>query len=137
MQVLQDHPSHDDASGLPAFRLNSRKRSFVSHSLVCRNAAEAPRRAGYSPRTADRQGHRLLRNVEVSAEIKRREDEANSQLIARFHEVCVVLTRIIRTSVGDVIDGNGNLRVGALSDPAVAQGIRHFHRDPRTGSWRV
>lgn len=34
------------------------------------NAAEAARQAGYSARTADRQGSRLLKNAEISARVR-------------------------------------------------------------------
>ena len=39
------------------------------------NAAEAARNAGYSAKTADRIGHKLLRKVEIAEEIARRRAE--------------------------------------------------------------
>jgi hypothetical protein len=42
-----------------------RRYLFSKHFLECRgNAAEAARRAGYSPRSAKQQGHRLLRQIQ-------------------------------------------------------------------------
>lgn len=45
--------------------LNDRQKRFVSEYVVDLNACEAAKRAGYSPKTADRIGSRLLAHVEV------------------------------------------------------------------------
>src|SRR5262245_25977186 len=55
--------------------LTPRKRAFADHLLICGNAAEAARRAGYSAKTASAQGSRLSKDVAVQqalAEAKRR-----------------------------------------------------------------
>ncbi len=44
--------------------------TFVLEYLIDLNATQAALRAGYSPHTADRQGHRLLKNVEVGAAVQ-------------------------------------------------------------------
>jgi phage terminase small subunit len=49
--------------------LPARRQRFVEEYLLDLNATRAAIRAGYSPRTADQQGHRLLTNVEVAAAI--------------------------------------------------------------------
>ena len=49
----------------------SKQRIFVAEYLVDRNAAQAAFRAGYSEKTADRQGYRLLRNAEIAAAIEK------------------------------------------------------------------
>ena len=55
--------------------LNARQEAFVTEFLKCRNASEAARRAGYTGR-ANTIGPRLLANVGIAAEIKRRTAEA-------------------------------------------------------------
>lgn len=46
---------------------------FVAEYLIDLNATQAAIRAGYSKHTASSQGERLLRNVEVCADLKRRQ----------------------------------------------------------------
>lgn len=52
-----------------AAKLTPRQRAFVEAYLVSLNAADAARQAGYSPKTANREGSRLLSNVDVQAAI--------------------------------------------------------------------
>ncbi len=51
--------------------LTAKQQQFCREYLIDMNAAAAARRAGYSERTAEQQGSRLLWNVEVEAEIQR------------------------------------------------------------------
>lgn len=55
--------------------LTAKQQAFVDVYVRCWNASEAARQAGYSPRTAYSQGQRLLKNVEVQAELAARVDE--------------------------------------------------------------
>ena len=55
--------------------MNARQKRFVEEYLVDPNATRCARRAGYSKRTADRIGSRLLRNVEVAGAVKQAQDE--------------------------------------------------------------
>lgn len=52
-----------------AKRLTNRQRAFIAHYVETWNATEAARRAGYSLKTAYSHGQRLLKNVEIRAEI--------------------------------------------------------------------
>lgn len=62
--------------------LTLKQERFVQEYLVDLNATQAAVRAGYSQKTASSQGERLLRNVEVQAEI-----HAARQAISRRTEV--------------------------------------------------
>lgn len=53
-------------------QLTARQSAFIDHYLTCWNATESARRAGYSERTANEQGSRLLANVSIRAEIDHR-----------------------------------------------------------------
>jgi phage terminase small subunit len=53
--------------------LNAREARFVEEYLVDLNATQAAIRAGYSERTADQQGSRLLKKVKVREEIRARQ----------------------------------------------------------------
>lgn len=50
--------------------MNAKQERFVHEYLQDFNATQAAIRAGYSPKTAYSQGHRLLKDVEVEAAIK-------------------------------------------------------------------
>ena len=50
-------------------KLSDKRERFVREYLVDLNATRAATRAGYSPKTADRQGHRLLKNAEVATRV--------------------------------------------------------------------
>jgi phage terminase small subunit len=80
--------------------LSNKQRAFVEHYLICWNASEAARRAGYSRKNADVVGPRLLVNVGISAEIARR--LAALQMSA--DEVLVRLTEHARGSMADFVD---------------------------------
>ena len=49
--------------------MNARQQRFVTEYLVDLNATQAAIRAGYSPKTAQQQGSRLLTNVVVKQAI--------------------------------------------------------------------
>src|SRR5215469_13597354 len=48
---------------------------FIDEYLVDLNATQAAIRAGYSAKTAEVQGCRLLRNAQIASEIRRRQQE--------------------------------------------------------------
>ena len=54
--------------------LSQKQQSFVAEYLVDGNATRAAQAAGYSERTADSQGSRLLKNVKVAAAIQREQN---------------------------------------------------------------
>lgn len=74
--------------------LTRKQALFVSEYLVDLNATQAAIRAGYSRRTADRQGHRLLKNAEIHGAVQtamhaRREHSELSEawVLERLREV--------------------------------------------------
>lgn len=56
-------------------KFTPRQDKFMDEYIMKGNAAEAARNAGYSVKTADRIGHKLLRKVEIAEEIARRRAE--------------------------------------------------------------
>jgi len=79
--------------------LTDKRQAFVNEYLICWNASEAARRAGYSEDTAGSQGQRLLKNVEVSEEIRRRISEKTMTA----DEVLIRLTDHARASMDDCV----------------------------------
>lgn len=85
--------------------LTNRQRVFVERYLTCWNATEAARQAGYSPRTAQEQGSRLLSNVMVKAAIDRR----LAELKADADEIVLRLTDHARGSIEAVLDADNHI----------------------------
>jgi len=90
-------------------KLTTKQCVFVEEYLTCWNAAEAARRAGYSERTAQEQGSRLLSNVIIRAAVESRV----SELKARADEVLLRLADHSRASAEDFIDDAGEVSLEA------------------------
>lgn len=87
--------------------LTLKQNSFCDHYILTGNATDATIKAGY---TLDRDsaaqiGSRLLRNVKIQAELKRRLGIS----IASGEEVLEILSKHARGDLTDVLDGEGNL----------------------------
>lgn len=61
-------------------KLTEKQKRFVDEYLVDLNATAAAKRAGYSEKTACEQGSRLLANVKVQEEIKKRQIKLQDKL---------------------------------------------------------
>ena len=60
-------------------RLTAKQRRFVAEYLVDLNATQAAIRSGYSHKTAEQQGYRLLRNVQIGAAVDKGQREARQR----------------------------------------------------------
>lgn len=60
--------------------LTDRQKAFIREYLVDLVATQAAIRAGYSPKTAEQQGNRLLGNAKVAAEIARQTKDRHERL---------------------------------------------------------
>lgn len=76
-----------------ADKLTPKQSAFVREYLVDLNATQAAIRAGYSAKTAEQQGPRLLGNVEVAAAVQKGMDKRAQKVGITAEEV---LTDIIR-----------------------------------------
>ncbi|MEG0999353.1 MAG: terminase small subunit [Clostridiales bacterium] len=83
--------------------LTAKQKIFCDEYLIDLNATQAAIRAGYSPKTAQEQGSRLLLNVMVQGYIEKRMAEKESQLIASQDEVLQTLTRVMRREEKEII----------------------------------
>lgn len=90
--------------------LNPNQARFVEEYLIDLNAKQAAIRAGYSEKTADSQGNRLLTNAKVARAVAARQDE-------RAKEVGITQARVLR-----------ELALLAFSD------VGHYVIDPDTGA---
>lgn len=60
--------------------LNPKQKRFVAEYLIDSNATQAAIRAGYSKATAKQIGSRLLTNVDVRAELQKKQAKINGRL---------------------------------------------------------
>lgn len=87
-----------------------KKLLFAREYVVDRNATKAAQRAGYSERTAYSQGQRLLKDVEVQAEVDRLTVAKAERTDARADDVIRELLRLGFSDIGELFDESGALR---------------------------
>ena len=104
-------------------QLTPRQRAFVQEYLVDLNATQAALRAGYSERTANVQGPRLLVKVHVAAAIEKAAAARARRTEVTADRVVEELARIAFATIGNVVqwDGSGTTIQPSeeLSDDAI------------------
>ena len=75
-----------------------KQQAFIDHYLICWNATEAAKRAGYSEKTAYSIGYENLRKPEISEEIQKRV----SELTMTADEALIELSKIARGDLSKV-----------------------------------
>lgn len=66
---------------------------------ACGNISEAARRAGYSEKTARKQGYALMKKPEIKAGVEKALREHEKDSIANLEEVQEFLTKVLRGQV--------------------------------------
>ena len=82
-------------------KLTPKQERFVQEYLVDLNATQAAIRAGYSKKTADRQGHRLLKKAEIAAAVEKGREKAKERTELTVDEVIGDLREVARRCMGD------------------------------------
>lgn len=77
-------------------KITPKQKKFADFYIECGNATEAAKRAEYSEKTAYSIGQRLLKNVEVSAYIAKRQQEIESERLCTLKEIQEFRSRVIR-----------------------------------------
>lgn len=83
-------------------KVSERRRRFIDAYIQCGNGAEAARRAGYSAKSANVTGAKLLADADIRAEINLRLDELHNQRTAQAAECLEFLSSVMRGEVQDV-----------------------------------
>ena len=86
--------------------MNPKQKAFVREYLIDHNATQAATRAGYSPRTANEQGARLLAHVSVKAAIVAGEAEAAEGAEVTKDKVAAILTQMVAREDGKISQAN-------------------------------
>lgn len=90
--------------------LNDKRARFVDEYLIDLNATQAAVRAGYSERTAYSQGQRLLKDVEVQAQLQKRMQDRQQRTEINADYVLKRLVEIDQLDVVDILDNTGNFK---------------------------
>jgi phage terminase small subunit len=90
--------------------IGPRQERFVEEYLVDLNAKQAAIRAGYSPKTAEVQGSRLLSNVKVQRAIAIAKAERSKRAEVAADRVLLELARVGFSDLRRVFDNQGRLR---------------------------
>lgn len=102
-------------------KLTEKQQRFVDEYLIDLNATQAAIRAGYSVRTANEQGARLLANVSIQNNISKRMAERSRRTGVNQDRVVIELAKIAFINAADVIDpDDATIKEGATTDDTAA-----------------
>nr|DAU56385.1 MAG TPA: Terminase small subunit [Caudoviricetes sp.] len=96
--------------------LTEKQKRFVEEYLIDLNATQAAIRAGYSAKTANEQGARLLVNVSIQKAISRAMTARSNRTNISQDRVVNELAKIAFMNIADLIDQHGNLRDNVSRD---------------------
>lgn len=116
-------------------KLSKKQQLFVDEYLIDLNATQAAIRAGYSVKTADVQGSRMLGNVKVQQVISEAMAERSKRTGVNQDRVVQELAKIAFLKMTDVVDHNGKIKDDASEDDlSCIESIKYKHSDTDTGS---
>jgi phage terminase small subunit len=115
-------------------QLNPKQQRFVQEYLVDTNATQAAIRAGYSPRTADVQGPRLLGNVRVAAALARAQAERGQRVRLTADDVLAELAVLSSSDALNhyVMTPEGHLDLAPGAPPEASRAVAIVKRKVRT-----
>ena len=114
--------------------LTVKQRMFVEEYLIDLNATQAAIRAGYSAKTADQQGSRMLANVKVQQAIAEHMAERSRRTGVNQDRVVLELAKIAFVRMTDVVDSNGRIKQDASADDlSCIESIKYKESDNEFG----
>jgi phage terminase small subunit len=119
--------------------LTPKQRRFCEEYLIDLNAKQAAIRTGYSPRTAEQQGSRLLSNVKVQTKIDELKKQRSERTRIEADRVVKEFARLAFYDPREVMDwGPDGVRIkasGELSEDA-ARIVASISESPSQWGWR-
>jgi phage terminase small subunit len=116
-------------------KLNEKQQRFVDEYLIDLNATQAAIRAGYSAKTADVQGSRMLGNVKVQQAIAEQMAERSKRTGINQDRVVLELAKIALVKMTDIVDDEGRIRSDAAEDDlACIESVKYKSSESDTGS---
>ncbi|MCF2569529.1 terminase small subunit [Mediterraneibacter glycyrrhizinilyticus] len=115
-------------------KLRDKQQRFVDEYLIDLNATQAAIRAGYSVKTANEQGSRLLANVSVQTAIAEKMAERSRRTGVNQDRVVLELAKIAFVKLTDIIDEKGKIKDTATEDDlACLEGYKYKYSDTDGG----
>lgn len=116
-------------------KLNEKQQRFVDEYLIDLNATQAAIRTGYSAKTADVQGSRLLANVKVQQAISVAMAERSKRTGVNQDRVVLELAKMAFVKMTDIVDSNGRIKSDASDDDlSCIESVKYKSSDTDTGS---
>ena len=116
-------------------KLTEKQQRFVDEYLIDLNATQAAIRAGYSAKTANEQGSRLLANVKIQQAISEKMAERSKRTGINQDRVIIELARIAFVKMTDIVDSDGEIRSDASEDDlACIESVKYKSSESETGS---
>jgi phage terminase small subunit len=110
-QKFSPKPGDPNRSDLPP--LNDQHQKFCAHYVICFNAAESARQAGFSEATARSIGHSLLTRADIQAHVRAMRAELGELHFDLANRVTAQLIRMASADPTKMLGANGD-----LTDPA-------------------
>lgn len=115
--------------------LTEKQQLFINEYLIDLNATQAAVRAGYSAKTAEQQGSRMLTIVKVQQAISEAMAERSKRTGVNQDRVVLELAKIAFLKMTDVVDGDGRIKDDASdNDLSCIESIKYKHSETDTGS---
>jgi phage terminase small subunit len=116
-------------------KLTEKQQCFVDEYLIDLNATQSAIRAGYSAKTANEQGSRLLTNVSIQQTISERMAERSKRTGVNQDRVVQELAKIAFVKMTDIVDSQGRIKDGALDDDlSCIESVKYKESESDTGS---
>lgn len=116
-------------------KLTEKQQRFVDEYLIDLNATQAAIRAGYSAKTADVQGSRMLGNVKVQQAISEAMAERSKRTGVNQDRVVLELAKIAFVKMTDIVDNQGRIKSSATEyDLACIESMKYKESESDTGS---
>jgi phage terminase small subunit len=115
--------------------LTEKQQRFIDEYLIDLNATQSAIRAGYSVKTANEQGARLLAKVSVQTEISKKMAERSRRTGVNQDRVVLELAKLAFVKMTDIVDSQGKIKTGAKEDDlACIESVKYKKSESETGS---
>lgn len=115
-------------------KLTEKQQRFVEEYLIDLNATQAAIRAGYSAKTADVQGSRMLGNVKVQQAVAEAMAARSKRTGVNQDRVVLELAKLAFVKMTDVVDSQGRIKKTATDDDlSCIESIKYKESDNEFG----
>lgn len=116
-------------------KLTEKQKCFIAEYLIDLNATQAAIRAGYSAKTADQQGSRMLANVKVQQAISEAMAQRSKRTGVNQDRVVLELAKIAFVKMTDIVDSKGKIKSTATDDDlSCIESVKYKESKSETGS---